>query len=237
MISPPVLISVLLSCLLCFSACSRRLIDYNYKITVEVETPEGLVSGYAVRNVEIRWHSSYNLPEARGAQRRFVGEAVAIDLPNGETLFSLMSDNSKTVDQLLLPRSEKPEQKNRVENFGKQLENMAANKSTVFEVSPLNSNIANAGRPAIPQFVRFANISDPKSIELVDPDDLAATFGDGYGLKRITIQITDEPVTFGISRRFSWWEQYQDLQLDGQRYNNSNKIANRLNTLAFSQGK
>lgn len=219
------------------SGCSKQLVDYNYKITVEVETPEGLVSGYAVRNVEIRWNSNYNLPEARGARRSFVGEAVAIDLPNGETLFSLVSEKSMSVDQFLLSRSENPDPKNRVEDFEKQLENMVANKSKILDISRLNPNTANSGRSAVPQFVRFADISDPKSIELVDPDDLAATFGDGYKLKRITIQITDDRVTSGISRRFSWWNQYQDLQLDGHRYNNSNELANRLNTLAFAQGK
>ncbi len=49
--------------------------------------------------------------------------------------------------------------------------------------------------------VRFRNIRDPSSVETVDPDNLAKSFGAGVRLKRITVQITDDPVTSGIDKR------------------------------------
>ena len=39
---------------------------------------------------------------------------------------------------------------------------------------------------------------DPKSVKPVDPDDLAAAFGEGVSLKDITVEITDDPVTWGM---------------------------------------
>ena len=48
-----------------------------------------------------------------------------------------------------------------------------------------------------PLLVTFGDINDPASVKKVDPNDLAATFGPGYTLKSITLEITDEPVTTG----------------------------------------
>ncbi|MCA9468988.1 MAG: hypothetical protein KC643_26590, partial [Nitrospira sp.] len=41
------------------------------------------------------------------------------------------------------------------------------------------------------------DLTDPKTVQKVDPENLAATFGPGVELKRITLEITDEPVTEG----------------------------------------
>ncbi|MCC6479158.1 MAG: hypothetical protein IT552_08115, partial [Sphingomonadaceae bacterium] len=54
---------------------------------------------------------------------------------------------------------------------------------------------------AYPMLVTFKDLADPTSVEQVDPDDLAASFGRGYRLKSITVQVTDAPVTVGIGDR------------------------------------
>ena len=61
-------------------------------------------------------------------------------------------------------------------------------------------------RSAYPMLVTFGDLDDPTSVERVDPDDLAATFGEGVSLKRITVQVTDDPVTSGIGQRLGWLE-------------------------------
>ena len=38
----------------------------------------------------------------------------------------------------------------------------------------------------------------------VDPDNLSASFGKGYSMKGLTVQITDDPVTRGIERTLPW---------------------------------
>ncbi len=50
----------------------------------------------------------------------------------------------------------------------------------------------------------FGNIADPKTVERVDPNDLATGFGKGVKLRRITVQMTDAPVTTGIEKRLAW---------------------------------
>ena len=46
-----------------------------------------------------------------------------------------------------------------------------------------------------PRLVRFCDNADPKTVEKVDPANLAASFGSGNRLKRITAQIVDGDVT------------------------------------------
>ena len=92
-----------------------------------------------------------------------------------------------------------------------------------------------------PLLVAFMDITDPKTRQQVDPDNLAGTFGPGVLLKRITLEITDEPVTKGkIERVLGWW---CDLRKKQARLNGSTSIgmadnerSNNLGTGSFRGG-
>src|SRR5690606_12946635 len=43
-----------------------------------------------------------------------------------------------------------------------------------------------------PYLVRFRDISDPRTVEAVDPENLAVTYGPGVRLRRATIELTDD---------------------------------------------
>lgn len=58
----------------------------------------------------------------------------------------------------------------------------------------------------LPMLVRFHDINDPKTVERVDPNNLAATFGEGVNLVSTTIEITDEPITTGIEKVLPSWK-------------------------------
>lgn len=49
-----------------------------------------------------------------------------------------------------------------------------------------------------PMLVTFDDITDPASVRLVDPSNLAASFGPGVRLKSVTLEVTDEAVTAGV---------------------------------------
>jgi hypothetical protein len=57
---------------------------------------------------------------------------------------------------------------------------------------------------ALPMLVRFRDVGDPKSVELVDPDHLDASFGPGVKILRAKAEITNEPITAGIEKRLRW---------------------------------
>ena len=162
---------------------------YYPKLKVEVETPEGIKTGYSV--IEVKWDKA-----GRGFNVR--GEAVAVDLPKGETLFVLLGSGSSGDWAAYLHQIVKLE--NSPEDQALYYSRIAANR----QVWPITGDHLPPwvdDRTNYPYFVRFRDIKDPKTVERVDPADLAKTFGPGVKLKSFTLQMTDEPVTEGIAER------------------------------------
>lgn len=193
------------ACILVLLGCAEPLPIYRYKITVEVETPGGVRSGSAVR--EVRSHDQgkgFPGPEAGGVRKEVSGEAVAVDLPNGETLFALLKGNNGSVDhakyvaQTALYEEARalPEAKGKLDGgpFGK------VERRFVLQLLREHHLSAELSPDDYPLLVRFRDIDDPTSVERVEPDDLAASFGDGYALRRIAVETTGGPVTRGGPR-------------------------------------
>ncbi len=201
------------------TACSAEdgAPDYRYRLTVEVDTPEGLKTGSSVIEVDQSLYRSAADPGAGlSLSRRVRGEAVAVDLPGGETLYALL-------------RSE-----NDIEWAGRVyilIEPCGGNGPACGENIPdltgertlprmWRANVLQDERSAYPMMVRFADESDPTSVALVDPDDLAASFGEGVSLRRITVELTDDPVTASLGERLPWHEEAwsHDVNDDGPFY-------------------
>lgn len=89
-----------------------------------------------------------------------------------------------------------------------------------------------------PMLVTFDDITDPASVKLVDPADLAATFGPGVRLKSVTLEVTNEAVTDGVvEEKLDWLARIWPNQLDGRRYETiqaENRLANSLGVGWFS---
>jgi hypothetical protein len=56
----------------------------------------------------------------------------------------------------------------------------------------------------LPRLVRFRDLSDPLSVETVDPRDLATVFGPGVRLVGATVAITEGKPTRGIEKILPW---------------------------------
>ena len=221
---------VMLCLALATSACASddTAPDYRYRLTVEVETPEGLKTGSSVIEVKQRLVRAGSSPANMAVERRVRGEAVAVDLPGGKTLFALLrSDNNvdwaSYVMQTLAPHLDS-------ETFAQQLDNMLLLKGEIVlpRTFPPVGHLKE--RSAYPMLVTFGDLDDPTSVEEVDPDDLAATFGKGISLKRITVQMTDDPLTAGIERRLGWLEahgrHHASLKPSGSRYLDEAQLIN-----------
>jgi hypothetical protein len=76
--------------------------------------------------------------------------------------------------------------------------------------------------------VTFTDIDDPKSVQRVDPANLAASFGPGIRLKRITVEVTDDDVTTGIEKRLRWLPKHRNVSFAGNRYTVDNSLADNL---------
>lgn len=90
-------------------------------------------------------------------------------------------------------------------------------------------------RDDYPMLVMFTDITDPMSVQRVDPDDLAATFGEGVELKHITLAITGDWGTNGIEDVLGWLPERRTGMLDGSRITTSNNLTNNLHAGHFKR--
>lgn len=176
--------------------------DFRYTLTVEVETPEGVRTGASVIEVKQSIGGSAGSGYSPKIFRRARGDAVAVDLPGGKTLYALhvsklsLQWTANIFSEFALRR---PDQE-----WGEQFYNVLE----VEGVQTLPRRFPKRGalpeRSAYPLLVTFEDENEPTSMALIDPDDLASTFGQGVFLKRMTVQLTDAPVTTGIKDRLPW---------------------------------
>jgi hypothetical protein len=201
---------------LSLGACDRYP-DYRYKMTVEVETPQGVRRYSTVRQVEVT-NSPFSMPNAPGLSRKLIGEAVIMDLPGGSTVFALLGTDrfEEWPEDYALPFDNS-------KGGAASAQAKAAVKGA--HELPRAQDLGDGTSATLwPAMVRFASANDPKSVVEVDPDALPG----GARVRRIVIEITDERVTKEIEKRLEWLANYRDLSLAGNRYRRDDTLADNL---------
>jgi hypothetical protein len=185
----------LAACLLVLAGCNpfEESWKWNQKLTVEVLVDGEVVSGSAVSFVH------WNEPNALGNYgTEYRGEATIVDLGERGMLFALIGEKTKYIARDTL-RDELGERL--YEKLFPKIEQFRGGRDVPSKHYPL--------------LVTFDDITDPATVKRVDPDDLAASFGSGVSLKRITLTITDEPVTEGdIGKVLKWLDNLKRYRTD-----------------------
>ena len=164
---------------------------YRFRMTVEVDTPQGVRSGSSVYEVRA-WNTPKILPEGRARDWSLRGEAVAVDLSGGQTLFALMT--TRRYDLLIVSmRTLDPAFRNDIVESAARIANGAGIRSP-----------AEINRSDYPWLVSFRDNRDPASVVPVDPEELYLRLGAGVSLRRILVAVTDDRVTALIRRRLPW---------------------------------
>jgi len=196
---------------------------YRYKITVEVGTPKGTVQGSAVREITY-YRDSIRLPDSVGGAKQR-GEAVAIDLPNGQSLFAVQGADAHELQAAI----------GSLDDLDK-----ARTNHKIYVIRQIPEPMIPSKLYGYPMLVRFRDENKPASVEEIDPHNFARSFGGGYFLKRITIQMTDEPLTTGIHHRLPWLTDYlrrhANLRNDSSGIVRSNDLAENLGPGSFTTG-
>lgn len=192
--------------------------QWNQKLTLEVATPQGIRSGSAVTHVS--WqdvNAVGNYPSS------YSGEATVVEVAPGKYLFALVGEGTRYIA---------------LRTFA--AESGASVTPEGFAAASKVRGIRNVPRDNYPLLVTFTDITDPKTVQKIDPDNLVASFGPGVALKRITLEITDEKVTEGkIETILAWWCK---LRMERARLNgrtgaiSDNDLSNNLGTGSFRVG-
>lgn len=220
---------------------------WRYRMTVEVETPEGVKTGSAVREVTVQRGIKLT-PESRPVVR-VRGEAVVVDLGERGKLFALLKNANGPDYSYNVIYKAFPWKKEGMggEHSAEGIRHYSQLKNVKTELSP----------ELMPMMVAFSNLKDPKSVKLaykVDmintndgrtgpkfheevTDHLAELFGEGVKLKSITIEMTEDEVTSGIMQVLPWLSEYYQRMFDGQRFETveaEDKFSNKMNSGYFS---
>ncbi len=194
-------------------ALRPRAAEVRYRVTVEV------LDGGQPRTGSAVWSHLLAKPAVAlvsAYDGKFHGEAVAVDLSGGRTLFALLRDARGGNAMPLLPerlfgdigRSARGEKK----RFG------ADRLADVRDIATRDGAVASLDwreHPGwAPMLVTFRDIADPTTVEKVDPDAPAAVLGPGVALTGIRVAITRDPVSTGIARRLPWLGRYPEPSLD-----------------------
>jgi hypothetical protein len=183
---------------------------WHYKTTVTVETPEGLKSGSAVREVTVQiLHKGWN-HETPLTKRSFRGEAVVVDLGKRGELFALLKGYADGDDDGYYTVFNAFPGPPGFTAAG--IEYYSHLKNTKATLLPTN----------YPMLVTFGDLKDPNTIKTVlemksDPtkkrwpialvitaDHFEELFGKGVRLKEITLEMTDAPVTQAVDQYLPW---------------------------------
>lgn len=152
-----------------------------------VETPNGVVTSSSVTAVRMsNTDGALVFHEARGVGAKVTGEAVIVEVSAGKYLFVLLDGMNALAWKVF-----DDDGKSNVHRMGPLLEKTRAVREVPFGMAPM--------------MVTFNDINNPKSVQKVEPYDLAASFGVGYKLKSITLEITDEPATEGPVEKVLGW--------------------------------
>jgi hypothetical protein len=172
---------------------------HKYRLTLEVETPEGRKSASGV--LAVHPDRSYT----RRGQTRTLGDAIFVDLGQGKNLVALLAhvDNKLVLDDM---------------NYVAFRAYMsAAGKRVPFSEMSRLTGIVPVKGALIPVLVTFADPATPGSARVVAPDDAEAALGKGYRLQGISAEAVPngywpldfggalgEPVTRGILAKLPW---------------------------------
>jgi hypothetical protein len=173
---------------------------HKYRLTVEVETPEGIKSASGV--MAVHPDRSYS----RGGHTLTRGDAVLVDLGGGKNLLALLAHiDNKSVDL------------DGMNYVALRAYNAAGRKASFNEMSRMTGAVPVKGA-LVPVLVTLADLNDPGTAREVRPDEVEAGLGKGFHVGSISVEAVPnglwpldfggplgEPVTRGIEAKLPWW--------------------------------
>jgi hypothetical protein len=162
----------------------------RYRLTLEASTPEGVKSGSGVIEVTFAKRPVI-IPEMQWVERWVRGQAVMLDLGQRGVLFATLEQGQNWHSL--------PKEVLTFAYWGRNLQH----GDNIRSLKDLRGR-KNLPVQLLPMLVRFRDLTDPTTVEQVDPNVLAKSFGPDIRLTKASVEITDDPVTKGIEVPLPW---------------------------------
>ena len=188
--------------------------DHKYRLTVEVQTPDGVRSASGVMAVHVGTNL-HLLPEAPGGSSA-KGDAIFVDLGDGRNLIATLTHgrNGLHFDGM---------------NYLAMNAFAEAGRKVQFnDVARLRGKVDIYGN-LLPTLVTFGDVANPNTARVLDPGDLEPVFGTGFQLNRVTLEMVPvglwpldfggplgQSVTRGIEKKLPWIAQWTSQGLSGR---------------------
>jgi hypothetical protein len=179
---------------------------HKYRLTVEVETPAGIRSASGVLAV------TPDRGYSRKGHTTTSGDALFIDLGDGKNLIALLAH----IDNSMLDLDG-------VNYVALRAYGAAGGQRVAFNEMSRMKGVVPVRGDLIPVLATFGDPANPSTMRTVPSNDLAASFGSGFGLRGISVEVVPngfwpidfggllgEPVTRGIEGKLPWLKRTND---------------------------
>lgn len=179
---------LLLPLFLLLAACPQHY-RWNQKLTITVDTPDGPVVASVVQRIDVSYIPQWMRVVGGEIQTELRGEGLAVDLGGGRILLSMVGQGAMT-ERVFDDVDRRPQVFAAIEDQVGQ-----PPRQIPFDL--------------MPPFVSLPDITDPSTASRLLGNDVPRVFGEGYRIRDMKLEITDEPVTTGqveaiVGKEFFW---------------------------------
>lgn len=194
------IVALIVCCLAGAIACTTMNTTLRYRLTVVVDTPQGVRTGSSVVEVKGYLSRAFPGPEAGGPRLHSRGEATPVKLTDGRYVFVVFASGAstrRTFTMLTAPFADQlpPKSSDRSANGKSMMEQFRAlaEAKGVRQVNPQD----------YPVIATFTDLTNPYSIRIAPASEIS-TILPGHRVLRMTVEITDDPVSNSIRQILPW---------------------------------
>jgi hypothetical protein len=165
----------------------------RFRLTIEVDTPDGIRSGSSVIRTRIWDAGGWGFAEARGVRGEAYGEAIFVDLGRDRNVVGILGWGPNGHDQ------------NKI--YGLKRAALASGARLDWKEELKLKGRGELPPDYVPTMLTFTDLNDPKSARIVRPDEFERVFGPGVRFRRAMVETTNDAAERQIEKKLKWWSQ------------------------------